>query len=208
MGNLISGLEFLNAPTMICLVVVGLFIVLQVIGEIVEIAGKTVPEILKVRKFFKRKQDEKEDEQKTLQEVKQLLKDVNEHYSADNICKRNDWINHINDKELEYDASVKELKALKEKLEINNELTLNLYIESHRNRILDFASKVANEQWIVSQEEFYQIFHIYDEYEKTLNQNNMKNGAIDTAYHIIQEAYQDRLKHQSFLENIRGLPLK
>lgn len=208
MGNLISGLEFLNAPTIICLVVVGLFIVLQVIGEIVEFAGKTVPEILKVRKIFKRKKEEKAEEQQTLKDVQQLLKDVNEHYSTDNISKRNNWMQHINDKELEYDASVKELKALKEKLEINNELTLNLYIESHRNRILDFASKVANEQFIVSQEEFHQIFHIYDEYEKTLKQNNLKNGAIDTAYHIIQEAYQDRLKHQSFLENIRGLPLK
>lgn len=204
MGNLISGLEYLNAPATIVLILVGLFIVLQVIGEIVEVAGKTVPEILKVRKFFKRRKDEKEEEQKMLKDVQQLLSDVYEHYSTDNIKLRDDWIKHINDKETVYDASVKELTALKERLELNNELTLDLYIDFNRNRILDFASKVANENVIISREEFNRIYKVYDAYEEILHKNKRTNGEIDTAYKVIQEAYQERLKHHTFLEDIRG----
>ena len=204
MGNLISGLDFLNAPTTICLILVGLFILLQVIGEIVEFAGKTVPEILKVRKIFKRKKEEKEEEQQMLQDVKKLLNDVYEHYSTDNIKLRDDWIKHINDKETVYDASVKELAALKEKLEINNELTLDMYIDFNRNRILDFASKVANENLIISKEEFNRIYRVYDAYEEILAKNTRTNGEVDTAYRVIQEAYQERLKHHTFLEDIRG----
>ena len=204
MGNLISGLEYLNAPATIVLILVGLFIVLQVIGEIVEVAGKTVPEILKVRKFFKRRKDEKEEGQKMLKDVQKLLGDVYEHYSTDNIKLRDDWIKHINDKETVYDASVKELTALKERLELNNELTLDLYIDFNRNRILDFASKVANENVIISREEFNRIFKIHEIYEDTLTKHHRTNGEVDIAYKVIEEAYQERVRHRTFLEDIRG----
>lgn len=204
MGNLISGIEYLNLPTIIGIILVGLFIVLQVIGEIVEFSGKTVPEFVKIRKYFKRKKEEKEEEQQTLKKVQQLLKDVNNHYSADNIAKRDKWIEHINQKELVYDASVKELTALKEKLELNNELTLDLYIDFNRNRILDFASKVANENLIISREEFNRIFKIHEVYEDTLNKHERTNGEVDIAYKVIKEAYQERLQHHTFLEDVRG----
>ena len=202
--DLISGLEYLNMPTKIGLALVGLFIIMQVIGEIIEFTGKTVPEFVKVRKFFTRRKAEKAEEQQMLKDVQQLLSDVYEHYSTDNIKLRDDWIKHINDKETVYDASVKELTALKERLEINNELTLDMYIDFNRNRILDFASKVANENLIISQEEFNRIYKVYDAYEEILRKNKRTNGEIDTAYKVIQEAYQERLKHHTFLEDIRG----
>ena len=202
--DLISGLEYLNLPTKIGIILVGLFIVMQVIGEITEFTGKTVPEILKIRKIFTRKRKEKEEEQQTLKDVQKLLSDVYEHYSTDNIKLRDDWIKHINDKETVYDASVKELTALKERLELNNELTLDMYIDFNRNRILDFASKVANENLIISKEEFNRIYKVYDAYEEILRKNTRTNGEVDIAYKVIQEAYQERLKHHTFLEDVRG----
>ena len=59
---------------------------------------------MKIRKFFKRKKEEKqeikialEDSKNTLVEVKTLLDDVNSHYNKDNIKKRDDWMKWVND---------------------------------------------------------------------------------------------------------------
>ena len=204
MGGLISGIEFLGMPTTIALTLVAAFLIMQIIGEVLELIGKTVPEFVKVRKFFSRKKQERKETAAMLQEVKQLLSDVNQHYSADNIAKRDSWMDWVNSRAKVYDAALGELTELKEALKSNNELTLDMYININRNRIIDFASKVNDGQCLVSREEYYRIFKIHEEYEETLKKYNKTNGEVDIAYRIIKESYEERMKHHSFIEDRRG----
>ena len=59
MGDILKSIEFLGIPTTIAIALVGLFLIFQVIGEIIELFGKTAPELIKIRKYFKRKKEEK-----------------------------------------------------------------------------------------------------------------------------------------------------
>lgn len=201
---MIDYLEYLKTPTGIGTVIISSFVVMQIIGELLELKGKVVPEFVKIRKFFKRKKNEKEQINDTLLKVQTLLNDVNQHYSNDNITKRDEWMQWVNDRAIIYDASVAELTALKDALTSNNELTLDLYININRNRIIDFASKIANNGVIVSREEFNRIFKTYDEYEEILEKHNKTNGEVDIAISIIKDAYATNIKNHSFIEDIRG----
>lgn len=201
MGDILKSIEFLGIPMTIAIIIIGIFLITQIIGELAECMGKVVPEALKVRKYFARKKREKEETSKTLIEVKQLLSDVNAHYSEDNIAKRNDWIDWINNKVEVYDASITELDK---KMDKNNEITLSLLIEHKRNSILDFAGRVVDDKYPATREQFNRIFKIYSEYEKIIEENNLTNGEIDIAYRIITDAYADRIKERSFVEDIRG----
>ena len=201
---MIAYFEYLNMPTKIGIIIILLFVIMQVIGELLEFKGKVVPEFVKIRKYFTRKKREKIEINKTLQQVKTLLNDVNKHYNADNITKRDEWIQWVNERAKIYDASVAELTSLKDALHSNNELTLDLYINVNRNRIIDFASKIANENVAVSREEFNRIFKIYDEYEAILEKYNKTNGEVDIAIRIIQDSYASHIKNHSFIEDVRG----
>lgn len=191
-------------PTKVGIVIILLFVIMQIVGEILEFKGKVVPEFVKIRKYFTRKKQEKTEMQQTLQQVQTLLNDVNKHYSKDNITKRNEWMQWVNDRAQVYDASVVELTSLKDALAANNELTLDLYINVNRNRIIDFAGKIANENVPVSREEFNRIFKTHNDYEAILQKYNKTNGEVDIAMRIIEESYANHMKHHSFIEDIRG----
>lgn len=184
--------------------ILGTWIILNIIGELVEKTGKIVPEFMKVRKFFIRKKEEKKRQKQLLVNVETLLNDVNQHYSEDNIAKRNEWMEWVNSRARIYDQSIAELTEMKQSIADNNKLTLDLYINMNRNRIIDFASKVANENVLISKEEFNRIFKIYQDYEAILEQHHMTNGEVDIAYRIIQESYKERLQDHTFLEDVRG----
>lgn len=196
--------EYLNMPTKVGIVIVAAFVFMQIVGELIELMGKTAPELIKIRKYFTRKKAEKEEMRNTLHDVKSLLNDVNIHYSEDNITKRNEWMQWVNDRADIYDSSVAELTELKETLKANNELTLDLYININRNRIIDFASKIVNENIAVSREEFNRIFKIHAEYEEVLKKHNKTNGEVDIAFRIIVESYEDHMKNHTFIEDKRG----
>ena len=201
---MIAYFEYLNMPTKVGIVIILLFVIMQIVGEILEFKGKVVPEFVKIRKYFTRKKQEKTEMQQTLQQVQTLLNDVNKHYSKDNITKRNEWMQWVNDRAQVYDASVVELTSLKDALAANNELTLDLYINVNRNRIIDFAGKIANENVPVSREEFNRIFKTHNDYEAILQKYNKTNGEVDIAMRIIEESYANHMKHHSFIEDIRG----
>lgn len=202
---MINYLEYLNTPEKIGAAIILAFVIMQVIGELLEFKGKIVPEFLKIRKYFARKKQEKIQITETLQQVKTLLNDVNQHYSADNITKRDKWMQWVNDRAKVYDASVAELTALKDGLTANNALTLDLYININRNRIIDFASKIANNNSIiVSREEFNRIFKTYNEYENILKKYNKTNGEVDIAIQIIKTSYAEHMKNHSFIEDTRS----
>lgn len=196
--------ENLNMPTKIGAIIILLFVVTQIVGELLELKGKVVPEFVKVRKYFTRKKKEREETNKLLKQVKTLLSDVNEHYSEDNITKRDSWMQWVNSRALVYDGAIVELMSLKDALASTNELVLDLYINVNRNRIIDFASKIANDDVPVSREEFNRIFKTHREYESILEKHNKTNGEVDVAIRIIEESYANHMKNHSFIEDLRG----
>ena len=204
MGDLIKGIEFLGIPMTIAIIAVGLFLVLQIIGEFLEFKGKAVPEFIKIRKYFKRRKEEKLQQKALLEKVQKSLDEINIHYNADNITKRNEWMERVNNGLEEHNKIFQDLMLFQDALKTNNELTLDLYINVNRNRIIDFASKVANENVAVSREEFNRIFKVYNEYEAILKQHGKTNGEVDVAYRIITEAYEEHMKHHTFIEDLRG----
>lgn len=204
LGQVINYLEYLNTPQKVGAIIIFAFVVMQIIGELLEFKGKVVPEFLKIRKYFDRKRKEKEEMKKTLTEVQALLTDVNNHYSEDNITKRDSWMQWVNDRAVVYDASVAELTSLKDALSATNELVLDLYININRNRIIDFASKIANCDVAVSREEFNRIFKTYNEYEEILEKYDKTNGEVDIAICIIKDSYAAHMKNHSFIEDVRG----
>lgn len=201
---MIPYIQYLNMPTKVAIALVGMFLVLQIIGELLEFKGKIVPEFIKIRKYFSRKKNERKQEVETLKQVQVLLNEVNQHYSQDNITKRNEWMAWVNSRAAVYDASVAELTELKEALTANNELTLDLYINVNRNRIIDFARLVADDSVLTSREEFDRIYKINEEYHAILTKYDRKNGEVDIAMKLIDEAYDHRMKNHAFIEDIRG----
>ena len=191
-------------PYKIGAAIIVLFVISQIIGEILELTGSVVPEFIKIRKYLARKKEEKSQYHETLKKVQELLNDVNMHYNSDNIAKRDAWMAWVNSRAAVYDEAVADLLSVKDALASNNELTLDLYINVNRNRIIDFASKIANEDVVVSREEFNRIFKIYNEYEDILHKYNKTNGEVDIAIRIIKESYGNHMKHHSFIEDIRG----
>lgn len=201
---MIDYIEYMNMPTKVGVAFVGIFLIAQVIGELLELMGKVVPECIKVRKYFSRKKQEREQTHDMLKQVQVLLNEVNQHYSKDNITKRNEWMKWVDSRAAVYDAAVSELTDLKEALAANNELTLDLYINVNRNRIIDFARLVADDSVLTSREEFHRIYKIDEEYHAILEKYSKENGEVDVAMKVIGEAYDHRMKNHAFIEDIRG----
>lgn len=170
---------------------------MQLIGEICEFKGKAVPELMKVRKYFKRRKEEKQtakDAVETLKEVKILLANVDAHYNKDNIAKRDKWIEEVN-------QGLAESREHWTRLE---ELVIDQTIEDKRTAILSFASRVADPTSLATHEEFRRIFRLHREYEKILGERGLTNGEVTIAIHMINEAYEERVRSHSFVEDIRG----
>lgn len=208
---MLSYIDYLNLPSKVALILIGIFFVLQVIGELLEFKGKIVPEFLKVRKFFIRRKKEKYETAQTLKEVKALLNDVNMHYSADNIAKRDSWMEWVNSRAIVYDDSIgkigtitENLTSVTQALKDCTKMTEEMFIQSSRDRIIDFAVKAGNKDSMVSREEFNRIFKVYDKYEKFLEEHELSNGEVDIAYRIIKESYEQHMKNHTFIEDVRG----
>lgn len=201
---MIEYIEYLNVPTKVALSIVALFLITQVVGELMEVQGKVVPEFVKIRKYFSRKKQEREilrQVPETLREVQQSLNEFKSHYDTDNIRMRDNWIKSVNESLKENDKWIKEFDK---KLDKNNADTLSLLIENKRNTVIAFASKVVDENSSVTREEFTRVFKLYKEYEDIIKDNNLTNGEIDIAYHIIMDAYEAHMKNHSFVEDVRG----
>lgn len=201
---MIGYIEYLNIPTKVAIALIGTILILQFIGELLEFKGKTVPELLKIRKYFARKKREREmmhEVSQTLTEVKQSFKEFNSHYSSDNIRMRDEWMRNVNKRLEAHDEWREEFNR---KLDKNNQDTVALLIDSKRNTIINFAAFVVDEKNSVTREQFNRIFKLYEEYENIIMANGMTNGEVDIAYRIIKESYETHLRNQSFIEDVRG----
>ena len=201
---MLNYIEYLNVPAKFAISVVVLFFVMQLIGEVLEFKGKVVPEFVKVRKYFARKKVEREtlaEVKDTLAAVKVSLDAMNQHYGADNIKMRDDWIRRVNDSFARYDQ---QLETLSTKLDKNNEDTLELLIENMRSTIISFASAVSDHNTAVTREQFNRVFKIHHRYETLIEENGMTNGEVDIAYRIIMESYEHHMRNHTFIEDVRG----
>lgn len=216
--NLIEeAIATLGIPGSIAVVIVIIFAVLQLIGEFIEATGKVAPVFLSIRKWALRRRKQRALQEKetaeTLKSVQSLLAHVHKHYDEDNITKRDEWIQWVNSRAVVYDQKVEELIELKESLDAiaraladNTRTTDEMFKESCRDRIINFASKVTNPLTLVSHEEFRRIFKVYDAYEAFLEARNEPNGEVETNYALIREAYAERVRSNNFIENIRNMP--
>lgn len=201
---MISYVEYLNVPTKVAIAIIAAFLLMQLIGEILEFKGKVVPEFIKVRKYFSRKKQEREtiaDVKVTLDKVKESLDTMNAHYSTDNIQMRNDWIRKVNTCLDKYDCRLDELSC---KLDKNNEDTLELLIENMRSTIIGFATAVVNPESAATREQFNRVFKIYHRYEGLITEHGLTNGEVDIAYRIIKESYENHMRNHTFIEDVRG----
>ena len=207
-------INFFDASGKFVVFAVIVFLVMQVVVEILKFRGIIAPEIISIRTRIERRKQEKETIQKmaellpTFSEVPEMLKNtgvllgnVDLHYSKDNIKMRDDWIKNVNQKLEEHDAL---MKGLIDTVNKNSENTLSLLIESKRSAIIDFASKVIDPHIPVTRAEFNRIFRIHKEYDEIIKENNIKNGEVDIAIGLICESYEEHMRNHTFLEDIRG----
>lgn len=222
------------------------FVLLQIIGELVEVFGKTAPTFLKLRKWFKTRKEAQiaqsalnADLSNTLAEIKEqqnkvetLITEFNKHYDEDHIAKRDKWMLEVNstmhwarERAKVYDKSVDELKELadvvkqqnaiverqSEALELNNKMTSDLYKQTTRTDILNFAHRIINARTrsseaplIISREEFKKIRKTYEAYEEFLQTYGGTNGEVDDAMEVVRRAERGEYPYIEFLEEVRG----
>lgn len=196
--------EYLNIPQQAALTIVAVFVILQFIGEFLEVQGRAVPEFIKIRKYFARKKEERKairEMPQALREVRELLNDVESHYSTDNITKRNKWMRDVDSELCHNEDEVKNLR--RELLKVSDELT-SFRLDSMRSEIISFAAHVVDPEYIVTHEQFNRIFKLHKEYERIIEEKGRTNGEIDVAYRIISESYEEHLRNKTFVENVRG----
>lgn len=195
MGDIIKCIEFLGIPMTIAIVLVGLFLILQIIGELCELKGKIVPEFLKIRKYFKRKKQEKEDTNKMIQDCKQALLEFNSHYSPDNIAKRNNWMHEVDDSVKSNDELIQKLDSKMDKLLETNE-ALTTQIEQVKSNVLENeADRLRSELFDCGNrcrrrirlhpEEMEHIRAVYQKYSEVLHQN----GTGEKEFNFITDYY-------------------
>lgn len=162
MIEIIDALKNWGIPATVISIIVGCFILIQIIGEIIELCGKTVPVFCKVRKLItkyieyrKKKAGQYARMETTLaavniqqQDVKKALDEMNKHYDTDNIAKRDKWMLDVNTKmkwvderAKVYDASVKELNAI---IEVVKKQSENI---EKQQQALDMNNKMTSEMY-------------------------------------------------------------
>jgi hypothetical protein len=203
-----EAIATLGIPGSIAVVLLIIFAVLQLIGEFVTAYGKAAPAFMTIRRVLSARKKRAEEQDKTLKDVGKLLEHVHKHYNEDNIAKRDEWMGWVNSRAEVYDRTIIDYKELIDKLtdalNKNTKMTEQMFVESSRDRIIDFASKISNPVCFVSREEFHRIFKIYQKYEDFLESHGMTNGEIEVNYQLIQENYRERTVNHTFLEDVRS----
>lgn len=201
---MLDYLEVLELPAFIVVGIILIYCVMQLIGDFLTFKGKVVPEFMRVKHWLKKRKEARNalaHMPAIVDEVKSLLNDVNKHYSDDNIVKRNAWMNEVTDRGIENRQLI---NMVSDKLDAQSKDILELIIENKRNTIIDFAARVSNTDNLFTREQFNRVMKIYNDYEDIITKNGMTNGEVDIAYRIITEAYEECLKSNTFIEDIRG----
>lgn len=215
MKDLVETLGAWGLPSAFILIIISIFLIMQITGEIIEWTGRVSPKILKLRKLLKehkmKKQKQHEQLEKLneiaslMQRVENTLSNIDQHYNADNISQRDAWIREVNEninwtksRAEVYDKSIVELSRLKEAADRLSEFNCKQIKEYYRNRILDFQHRIINsknkkEPERFSHEEFAKIYATYKDYEDFLEYTNDENHQVDNAMETINKAERGEL---------------
>lgn len=195
MKDLIEGVQFLGIPGTIAIIVIGLFFILQIIGELLEFKGKIVPEFLKIRKYFKRKKEEKEKQKKLLERLAEKLESFEGHYSPEKIAQRNEWMHGVDDSVRSNDELIQKLDGKMDKLLETNE-ALTTQLEQVKSNVLENeADRLRSELFDCGNrcrrrirlhpEEMDHIRDVYRKYSDVLH----KNGPGEREFNFIADYY-------------------
>lgn len=200
--------DYINIPAKVIVAFVAGLLIMQAIGEVIELTGKAAPGFMKLRKRWKEKKAQEEKDRNTIASAVDalnknniLMEEIQAHYSADNIAKRDEWMKSVN-RELEENSN--RWKELSEKLDRNNADTLILKIESMRSAILSLAQRAFDPTIPITHEEFKRVFRIHEEYQDIIDREHLKNGEVEAAMMVVNEGYRERLKTHNFIEDMRG----
>ena len=202
MKDAIQGIEFLGVPGWVAIAIVGILLVIQIIGCILDFKGKVVPEIINIRGHLRRKREEKEEAERkaketaeTLAEVKQLLSDVNAHYNKDNITKRNDWMKSVDKSVGDNDKLIQALDGKIDKLLEANEKLEDQLVQVKSNVLENEADRLRSELFDCGNrcrrnirlhpEEMDHIRDVWDKYSNKLHQN----GPGEREFNFITDYY-------------------
>ena len=200
MKDLLEVIEYLGIPASMAILIVALFFIAQVIGEIIEVFGRVVPEFFKIRKYFSRKKKEKEEINQMIKECKEAILEFNSHYSEDNITKRNTWMNGINNSVKNNDTLIQALDSKMDKILVANEDVKTQLNQVKSNVLENEADRLRSELFDCGNrcrrnirlhpEEMDHIRAVYTKYSDVLNQN----GPGEKEFNFINDYYN----HQEF----------
>ena len=183
--------DYINIPAKVIVAFVAGLLIMQAIGEVIELTGKAAPGFMKLRKRWKEKKAQEEKDRNTIASAVDalnknniLMEEIQAHYSADNIAKRDEWMKSVN-RELEENSN--RWKELSEKLDRNNADTLILKIESMRSAILSLAQRAFDPTIPITHEEFKRVFRIHEEYQDIIEREHLKNGEVEAAMMVVNE---------------------
>ena len=198
MSDLLKAVEFLGMPTTVAITLVVLLLITQIIGELAELMGKTVPEILKIRKYFTRRRQEKEQTTKMLKECQALLSDFNSHYNKDNIAKRNQWMTNISTNVQTNDQLIQALDAKMDKLLVSNDNLQTQLTQVKTNVLENEADRLRSELFDCGNrcrrnirlhpEEMEHIRVVFHKYSTVLHQN----GPGEAEFNFITNYYNNQ----------------
>lgn len=173
------------------------------------------------------------DKQKDIDDSVAFVVEMKKHYDQDNISKRDKWINdveneittehfkvqniegqvekieviegRVNDNDCQIQSLQLGMNAINKTLENMNNKMDKSDIEDKRTEILNFYYRITKNEdgYYPSKEEFKRADRLYKEYEELIEKIGDSNGEVDTAYKIIQEEFEKRMRNRSFVEDIR-----
>ena len=198
MGDLLKGIEYLGIPATIAIILVGLFVIVQIIGEITECFGKVVPEVLKIRKYFARKSKEKIADKQMIKACKELLAEFNAHYDEDNITKRDQWMTKVDTSVKNNDQFIQKLdhkldtilsdnQSLKQQLIQVESRVLENEADRLRSELFDCGNR-CRRHIRLHPEEMEHIRAVFDKYSNVLHQN----GPGEKEYNFILDYYNQQ----------------
>lgn len=191
---MVSLVEYLGIPGTIAMAIVALYLIMQLIGEFVELCGKVVPEFFKIRKYLKRKKKEKEEMQNAIKECKKIISEFNTHYCDDNISKRDKWMHGV-------DRSVQEIQKLDGKMDklLNANEDLKKQLDQVKSNVLENeADRLRSELFDCGNrcrrkirlhpEEMEHIRVVFNKYSNVLHQN----GTGEAEFRFITNYYNNQ----------------
>ena len=197
--------QYFNIPIVAIIAIVAFLVVANIIGEALEFTGKVVPEFMKIRKRYARKKQEREtlaQMPEMMDKVKELLDDVNKHYSSDNIKMRDGWMSGVNENLKRNDNAIINIQDKLNNIEI---VLYDMDVQGKRREILAFAEKIVDPNCFMSKESFDHISTVWGEYNRIIEERGIKNGVVEKSIEIIEEEYKRRLREGAFIENMRGI---